>query len=429
MERRDFLRWTGFGTAAAVGGFPREAGDLVARALADLTDGAAQPPARFWSQVRTHYTHPGYIDFDQANCTATARPVLEAFLTRMRFLAQAPANRFEELYKATDRPRKEIAALLGVSESHFAFQTNATSGLNTVLRGFPLERGDEILVTNHEYPDMVETIRRRADREGLRVTTVQVPGADEDHLALVSRVEAAMTSRTRLLLVSHISAWSGEVLPVAEITRAARARGVAVLVDAAQSVGLLDVHFDRIGCDFLATSLHKWFGAPVNCGVLAMRPEWVERVVPLHPPSWDTSEYPMDLYEWSGTFNIAVAASLADAAAFQRTIGAERKRARLRELGARWQDAVRGEPRVQLLTPRTAHRWAGPASFAMDGIPSKVLARHLHQRRGVLVQDKSGRHSPFANALRVSPGFWATTAEVDRFVQAVRDVARRGLPA
>lgn len=126
----------------------------------------------------------------------------------------------------------------------------------------------------------------------------------------------AISSRTKLLLISHLSAWSGEVLPVKEVGVAARAKGVAVLVDAAQSVGLLDVKFNEMQCDFLAASLHKWLASPMGTGALIMRPEHLGNVLPLHPPLWDTSKYPTDLYEWTGTFNMAAYASVADALAF-----------------------------------------------------------------------------------------------------------------
>lgn len=229
-------------------------------------------------------------------------------------------------------------------------------------------------------------------------------------------------------MISHVSAWSGEVLPVAEVTKAARERGVAVLVDAAQSVGMLDVNFEAIGCDFLATSLHKWLGGPIATGVLVMKPEHVGKVWPLHPPSWDTSQYPMDLYEWSGSINMAANASIGEALAFQKMLGAERKLARMRYLGNYWQDGLRKIPGVKILTPIQPDRSFGVASFATDGIPSAQLARYLRTEKRVLVQDKAGRHSPFKNAVRVSPGPYTTLSELDRFIAAVKDVAATGLP-
>ncbi|MDM7922459.1 MAG: aminotransferase class V-fold PLP-dependent enzyme, partial [Pyrinomonadaceae bacterium] len=158
-------------------------------------------------------------------------------------------------------------------------------------------------------------------------------------------------------------------------------------------------------------------------------PEHVGKVWPLHPPSWDTSQYPMDLYEWSGSINMAANASIGEALAFQKMLGAERKLARMRYLGNYWQEGLRKIPGVKILTPRQPDRSFGVASFAIDGMPSAQLARYLRTEKQVLVQDKAGRHSPFKNAMRVSPGPYTTLKELDRFIAAVKSVAADGIPA
>lgn len=439
MERRDFLQLSTVGVACALAGSARcttgpmrsgaaPAGEATMRDPSTLDTLAPAPTDdAFWHTVRGHYAPPpGYLDLDHANTAPTARPVFDAFVERARRLSAAPAEGFGTMWKdeleAVARPA--LAAYLGTQPRQLAFVANTTTALNTVLHGFAMRAGDEILVTDHEYPDMVETVLQRSQRDGLVVRTLRVPAVDEDRLALVERVVQAITPRTRLLLISHVSAWSGEVLPVAEVTAAARARGVAVLVDAAQSVGILDVDFAALGCDFLGASLHKGLGAPLPTGVLVMRPERMRDVAPLHPPSWLDPKYPMDQYEWSGTFNMAGLATATDALAFQRALGAERKRARLRRLGDYWQDRLQALPGVTVLTPRDPGRSFGPAAFAVDGLPSKALARQLRERHAILVQDKAGRHSPFANAIRVSPGAHATLEELDRLVAAVGEEIR-----
>lgn len=435
LERRNFLRFASLGAAAAAAGAvgcattPRRA-----QTIDDFeSDAAATGSAddEFWLRVRDAYSLPDdHVDLDHANCAPTPRPVFDAFVHLARRLSEAPAERFTKMWSELDEvTRPAVASYLGAEPRNVIFTQNTTTALNTVLHGFPLRSGDEILITSHEYPDMVETVLQRGRREGIVVRTVRLPAPDEDHLELVKRVAEAITPRTKLLLISHVSAWSGEVLPVKEVTAVAREHGVAVIVDAAQSAGIVDVNFNALGCDFLATSFHKGIGAPLPTGVLIMRPEHVGKVWALHPPSWDTTKYPTDLYEWSGTFNMAGLLSVGDALRFQRAIGDERKRARLRLLSAYWQDRIRESPGVRILTPRDEERWCGPAAFALEGVASDVLAKFLRSRHGILVQNKAGRHSPFANAIRVSPGPHASLEELDRFVAAVRDASRGGVEA
>lgn len=423
MDRRRFLGLT----AVAVLPPPLFATPLGARQFADTVNASRPDEDGFWDRLRSEYDVPQeYADLDQANTAPTPRRVFDAFVERARYLSRAPAERFGKIWEneldAVTRPA--LAGYLGAAPSQLAFMANATSALNTVLRGFPLERGDEILLTDHEYPDMVETVTARARTDGVVPRTVRVPTADEDPRLLVSRVAEAITVRTKLLLISHVSAWSGAVLPVADVCRVARASGVAVLVDAAQSVGIIDVNFSSLGCDFLAASLHKGLAAPLPTGVLLIRAKHVGRVEPLHRPSWDTSAHPLDLYEWSGTFNIAGLTTIKEALQFQEGIGAERKGARLLRLGAHWQDQLAGIEGVQLLTPRQPGSCCGPAAFALEGVPSAQLATRLRENHQVLVQNKAGRHSPFQSAIRVSPGAHSTFEEVDRLVEAVRSVAR-----
>ncbi|HEX2722778.1 MAG TPA: aminotransferase class V-fold PLP-dependent enzyme [Gemmatimonadaceae bacterium] len=422
MERREFMRFSGIAIAAGLSdrlipGYR----SVVHGALSETGEARAEVLAEdeaFWRKIRQAYvTTTDLVDFDNANTAPTPAPVFDAYVQRGRKLRHAPAESFGKMWNnETDVARKALAALLGSAPSRLAFTLNATVALNTVLHGFPLERGDEILVTNHEYPDMVETVLQRQRRDGIVMKVVKIPLPNESSLDLVRRVTDAIGPRTRLLLISHVSAWSGEILPVKAVTRAARAKGVAVLVDAAQSVGVLDVSFDDIGCDFLATSLHKWVAAPMGTGALIMRQEHFGRVLPLHPPSWDTSKYPTDLYEWTGTFNMAAYAAVNDALDFQRTIGLERKRARVRYLGEYWQSRLASTPGVRILTPREAERRFGVASFMIEGVDPAALVKHLRSK-GILVQNKAGRHSPFANAIRVSPGVYATTEELDQFVR------------
>ncbi len=435
LKRREFLHLSVLGAAGALWpsispGSATALEELSAAApLPGVAESASDEP--FWRRIRALYAPPtDYLDFAHANISPTSTPVFDAFAERARWLSHAPAERVFGTIMGDEHAGAfpALATLLGTQLERVAFMANSTTALNTILHGFPLERGDEILVTNHEYPDMVETILQRSRREGITMRVVSVPGPNESRLALVDRVAAAISPRTKLLLISHVSAWSGEILPVTEVTAAARDRGVAVLVDAAQSVGMLDVRFDEIGCDFLATSLHKWLGAPLASGALVMRPEHVERVWPLHPPSWDTTEYPMTRFTWTGTINSAAPAGVVDAIAFQRTLGADRKRARTRYLGDHWQSRLADVSKVRLLTPRDPERSFGVASFMVEGIRSEALVKHLRERKGILVQSKAGRYSPFDNAIRVSPGPYTTPDELDRLVAAVSEVARSGIP-
>jgi len=430
MQRREFFHWSGTMVTGALG-----ASALPACIDAPLTEPIdLDPPSptadvardeAYWARVRRLYAvDPSMLDLDHGNSGLTPRRVLERYLRDARLLNSAPNVHYPRLMR-DDSMYETINRFLGVqAPDDVALVPNATQGLNTVLRGFPLDRGDEVLVSNHEYPDMIATLHARAKREGIVVRTVNVPARDADSSEFVRSLEGAVTARTKLALLSHVSAWNGEVLPIADACAALRVRNVATCVDAAQSAGFLDVSFGALGCDFMALSWHKGMCGPIATGALAMRQRWIGVVEPLHPPTWDVGKYPIEQYAWTGTANIAGYAAIPTAISVQQQIGIGSKHARMRYLADYWQYRLARIPRIRLLTPSSPARSMGFAAFAIEGMPSKTVADRLRERHRINVQSKAERpYKPFAEAVRVTPQPYTTLRELDRFVGAVISLA------
>lgn len=431
MQRREFLHWSGTMASGALSKFALPTS--MRAALAESIDLDLPSPASdvagdeaYWARVRKLYAvDPSMLDLDHGNCGLTPRRVLERYLRDARLLNSAPNVHYRRLM-SDNGMSESVHGFLGVkAPDAVALLPNATQALNTVLRGFPLDRADEVLVSNHEYPDMVATLHARARREGIVVRTVNLPARDAESSAFVRALEGAVTARTKLALLSHVSAWNGEVLPVADACAALRVRNVATCVDAAQSAGFLDVNFSALGCDFLALSWHKGMCAPISTGALAMRQRWIGVVEPLHPPTFDVGKYPMVQYAWTGKANLAAYAAIPTAISVQQQIGIASKHARLRYLADYWQSRLARIPRIRLLTPSLPARSMGFAAFAIEGMRSKTVADRLLERHGINVQSKAERpYKPFPEAVRVTPQPYTTLRELDRFVGAVISLAR-----
>ncbi len=379
----------------------------------------------FWRRVRAGYALPrGEVNLDNAAGSPTSRRVSAAYA---RFVTELPAFTRADWACALKAWDAGFAPVLAAQElgddAEWLLTRNATEALVMVILGVPMQRGDEIVVTSHEYETIVDAVEMRVRREGIvrRTATLPEPGT-ETPAAIVAAVERELTPRTRLLLVSQLSAWSGLVLPVAEITRVARARGVEVLVDGAQSFGLLGTGMRTLGCDYFGTSLHKWLGAPLGTGMLCLRKERIGALWPLFPDAREGWESLKKLTS-PGTVPDAAYFTVADAAQAHAALGAERLAVRLGVLGRRWVDAVRDEPRVRILTPMRDGQWAGFATVAVEGLPSTELSARLVQR-GFLVQNKGKRGSPFASGVRVSPHGYTSLDEIDRFADELRRIAR-----
>lgn len=195
---------------------------------------------------------------------------------------------------------RAVAVFLGAKGDDVVFVDNATTGVNAVLRSFPLREGDEILLTDHTYGAVVNATRFVAERRRATVRTIEVPYPAFDPDALVSRLETAITPRTRLVVVDHITSGSAIVMPIAAIAERCHAHHVAVLVDGAHAPGAIPLNVPSFGVDYYIGNLHKWAQAPPTAAIL-WAPE--ARQTDLHPLviSWNLGRGYAQEFDMVGT--------------------------------------------------------------------------------------------------------------------------------
>lgn len=186
-----------------------------------------------------------------------------------------------ELEPALDGARAAVAGFVGADPRSLVFVTNATAGVNTVLASLALRPGDEILVTDHGYNACNNAARYWAGRAGASVAVASVPvpvRAPED---VVAAILSAVTPRTRLALVDHVTSPTGMVFPVAELVKALRERGVLSLIDGAHAPGMLPLELGALGADYYVGNLHKWCCTPKGAAIMVARPEHHATLRPL----------------------------------------------------------------------------------------------------------------------------------------------------
>lgn len=195
-----------------------------------------------------------------------------------------------------------VAPLVGVAGDDLVFVTNATAGANAVLSSFPLKSGDEVLVTNRTYGAVARAAAHHAAKAGASVRTATLPYPVRDTGMLTSALASALTPRTRLAVLDHVSPETALVMPLAEMAAVCRARGVAVLADGAHAPGAIAVDIPSYGVDFYTANLHKWAFAPRSCAILWAAPAWRDQ---LHPPviSWGLGLGWHAEFDWVGTLD------------------------------------------------------------------------------------------------------------------------------
>jgi isopenicillin-N epimerase len=219
-----------------------------------------------------------------------------------------------------------VAGFVGARADDLVFVDNATTGANAVLGSLPWREGDEILLTDQTYGAVAQAAAYASRGTGAVVRTVAIPYPAFDAGALVERLLAALTPRTRLVLLDHVVSETALVLPAAEAASACRERGVRVLVDGAHAPGMIPVDIPALGVDYYTANLHKWAFAPKGCGLLWAAPE---RQAELHPPviSWGLDKGFVHEFDWVGTRDPSPWLAAPEGIAFLRELGPERARA------------------------------------------------------------------------------------------------------
>jgi isopenicillin-N epimerase len=254
---------------------------------------------------------------------ATPRTVLAAAdAWRRRMEAQPVRFMQSELPKLLRATASRLAAFMGARGEDLVFVDNATAGVNAVLRSLDFGPGDELLTTTHVYGAVRRTLQYVAARAGAAIVEADVPFPASGEDEIVAAISERFSPRTRLLVIDHIASPTAIVFPVRRIVQAAKALGIAVLVDGAHAPGQLDLDVPAVGADFYVGNCHKWLFAPKSCGFLWAAPDAQARIHPLVISHGYRSGFLAE-FDWTGTRDPGAWLAVNTALDFVDTIGAD----------------------------------------------------------------------------------------------------------
>ena len=411
MERRAFFARTTTVLAAGLV-WPRSI-----ETLAQETSGLAPGDEELWRIVRTAFPIPSdRIYLNVGTLGAQPQPVVDAVIEHTRRVAMTypPGVDWKVLNQA-------MSSVLGCDPDGLAYPRNTTEAMNFVANGLELARGDEVLTTQHEHIGGLCCWQLAAARRGLtlRQLALPIPPANADEVVDIFR--SALTPRTRVISISHLTFSNGLVMPVRAIVDLARSRGIISVVDGAHPPGMMPVNMDALDPDFYASSPHKWLLAPQGTGTLYIRREWRTKLWPtLASGDWDDLSLGAMRFNHLGSFDESRMAGLLAALRFHDAIGPARVYARIRELRARLLAGLRNMDRVRIKSPVSDALGAGMVSFKVDGLDSIDLQRRLATRANVRTR-VIGEYD--YQWMRLSPHIYISPAEIDKVLGMIAEEA------
>jgi selenocysteine lyase/cysteine desulfurase len=417
MNKREFLRTA---SAASLGVALGDIAPLFAEAAPLEPSELAQDEA-FWTKVRAKYKlKSDYINLENGYYSMQSEEVLESFIKHVREInLEASYYMRTRQYPNKDAVRARLAGLAGCSSDELIITRNTTESLDTVIAGFDWKPGDEAVMAEQDYGAMLDQFDLQARRYGMvnrRVSLPLDPKSDEE---IVDLYASRINSRTRLLMVGHMVNITGHILPVRKLADMAHSRNVQIMVDGAHAFAQFDFRIPDLDCDYYAASLHKWLGAPLGAGILYVRKDRIEKLWPIYA---DKSMADTDIRKLNhtGTHPVHTDLGIMDAIDFHETIGIAKKEARLRYIQNYWTSRVRGVPRIQVNTPTDPKRSCAIANVGITGLAPKDLAATLLEKYRIWTVAINNAN---VHGARITPQLFTTTAELDTFVRALKEIA------
>jgi selenocysteine lyase/cysteine desulfurase len=431
FSRRRFLSMVGKGaglaalSSATVASLLDDLHAATAR-VAHLSPEQAAMDEDFWFHIQESFSITrGIINLNNGGVSPSPRLVTEA-LCRYTWQQEdvTAYTMWQILEPQSETIRTGLAEIFGCDREEVAITRNASESLEILLMGMDLKSGDEILSTTQDYGRMLTTLRQRELREGLVLKMIKIPIAPKSLDDIYKEFEKAITPRTKVILMSHVINITGQIMPVKKVCDLAHAKGIEVIVDGAHSFAHFDFKQSDLNCDYYGASLHKWLFAPKGTGILYVKKDKIEKIWPLMAAE-KKQKGDIRKFEEIGTHPAAPRLAIGEAILYHHGIGAKRKEERLRYLSRYWMTRLKDLPNVRFHTSWEPNQSCGIANIEIVGIEPGAIGSYLMDKHKIFTTPIL--HDEF-KGIRITPSVYTTLNELDRFVDVMTTISKKGLP-
>lgn len=378
----------------------------------------------FWYYIQQSFTvSPALINLNNGGVSPAPKTVQDAVKRYYDYSNEAPSYYMWRVLDQGREPlRKNLAALAGCDAEEIAINRNSSEGLETVIFGLQLKPGDEVVAAKQDYPNMVNAYKQREKRDGIKIVWINLELPSEDESYMVSQFVKAFTPKTKLVHITHIINWNGQILPVKKIAQEAHKRGIEVIVDGAHSFAHFDFKIPDLDCDYFASSLHKWLYAPIGSGMMYVKKDKIKNIYPLFATGDDPLRDDIRKFESLGTRPFFIEQAIGKALEFHEMIGSERKEKRLHYLKNYWMEKVKSVPKVKLNTSLHPKWGCAIGNVLVEGKKPGELDSFLWDKYRIHTVPIEWEN---IHGVRVTPNVYTTIHNLDVLVEGITKFATK----
>ena len=377
----------------------------------------------FWKTIRLAYSvSPTIINLNNGGVSPQVSLVQDMLDKYNRQCNEAPSYFMWRILDMGREPlRERLAKLVGAAPDEVAIDRNATEALETVIFGLDLKAGDEVVLTKQDYPNMMNAWKQREMHDKIKLVWLDLELPNDSDEYFVKTFKDAVTSRTKVVHVTHMINWCGQMQPARKIADAVKGKNkdIFVLADCAHSVAIVDFKVSELNVDAMGTSLHKFLCAPFGSGLLYVKKERIAQLWPLFPNDKPQSD-DIKKFETLGTRSFPIEQAIGYAINFHETIGTVNKGARLLYLKNYWMERVKDIPKVKLHTSFKSDYSCAIGGISIDGMKASEIERALFDK--YKIHTVAIEYEKF-NHVRVTPNVYTTIEEIEKFVRAIKAIA------
>ena len=424
IDRRSFLTTAAGASAAAL--FGNALFERIAAAPRDLPPRPTAADALddpYWAELRKQFLIPeDEVYLNNGTVGSSPAPVLhavfEGYETTEKMDQQDPEDYPIWGYAAWNEFRDPLAEFVGCTRDELALVRNATEANSYIANGLDMKPGDEVLMTDQEHPGGEHPWNLKAKRYGIVVKKVTLPRPVKDTAQVLNLFNDAIGPRTRVLFFSHITTFSGVVLPAKDLCALARTKGILSAVDGAHVTGMMRLNLHDLGCDMYSSSPHKWLQAPKGSGFIYVRDEVIDRVWnTIVTEGWDDPKIRAERFQRIGSSNVPALWGLRASLKLANDIGMDRIEKRHRALA----DYI-----LAKMMKRGAESWTSPdaalrcaiVTVNVPGVPRMDLENRLWKSHKIRIRGGE------PNKLRLSTPYYLRREDIDRFLAGFDEYRR-----